>query len=129
MSDLDHDLSDLSDLDHDLSVRGVKCFVPPCRARAVHHFPLHSGVNPYCSPAARSVRSRQSVHSSRSSSVYTAEQREIYISSPSLRWPSQKNTTIASRPIHTNSKQCSSSARRVRLLYSHGCVRKTITDD
>ena len=39
------------------------------------------------------------------------------------------NNSLASRPINANSNQCSSSARRVRLLYSRGCARPLTTDD
>ena len=57
--------------------------------------------------------------------VCTAEQRETDISpSRSLTFAEDYNNSLASRPIHTNSKQCSSSARRVRLLYTRTAVHR-----
>ena len=60
------------------------------------------------------------------SSFQTLE--ELYL----IVYPSKcqnHNNSLASRAIHTNSRQCSSSARRVRVLHSRSCARTLITDD
>ena len=63
--------------------------------------------------------------------VCTADQRENYIASPSLALALAENynNSLATRPIHANSKQCSSSARRMCLLYSRRRARTLTTDD
>ena len=64
-----------------------------------------------------------------SATVCTADQRKkLHLAVASVGLRRNYNNSLASRRIHTNSKQCSPSARCVRLLYSRGCAR-TLTDD
>ena len=84
----------------------------------VPHFPVGA---PLTSPSSMFRYQQQCAQS----------KQERSISSPSLALAltQNHNNNLGSRPINTNSRQCSSFARRVRLFHSRSCARTLMTDD